>query len=106
MKPFGDINTGLPYKETDEYVENLVARCSAEAIRKSKVGKKAERHSHRPWLYVSIAAATIAVAVFIWRPDHNNHSLSPIESFLSELTQEEIQMIADWSVDEIPEYYK
>lgn len=108
MKPFDDINTDLPYKETDEYVETLVARCSEEAIRLSKAGKKTERHSHRPWLYgaVSIAAAAIAITVFIWRPNHSNSSLSPIDSFLSGLTQEEIQMISDWTIDEIPEYYK
>ena len=108
MKPFEDINTGLPYKETDEYVEELVARCSREVARQSTMGKKTESHFHRPWLYgvVSIAAAAIAIAVFIWRPNHSNSSLSPIDSFLAGLTQEELQMISDWSVDEIPEYYK
>ncbi|MGN1210080.1 MAG: hypothetical protein ACI4TM_00215 [Candidatus Cryptobacteroides sp.] len=107
MKPFDNINKWMPYKETDEYVENLVVRCSAEAIRKTQEEKKAERHLHRPWLYgaVSIAAA-FAIAVFIWRPNHNSPSLSPMDSFLSGLTQEEIQMISDWSLDEIPEYYK
>lgn len=107
MKSFDDINTGLPYKETEEYVENLVARCSAEAVRKEQASTKSERYSHRPWLYgaVSIAAA-IAIAVLIWRPNNNNPSMSPMDSFLSGLTQEEIQMISDWSVDEIPEYYK
>ena len=108
MKPFEDINTGLPYKETDEYVGDLVARCSAEVVRKSQASTEAESHPNRPWLYgaVSIAAAAIAIAVFIWRPNHNSPSLSPIDSFLSALSQEEIQMISEWSVDEIPEYYK
>lgn len=108
MKPFDDINTVLPYKETDEYVGNLVARCSTNAVRKAQASTKSERHLHRPWLYgaVSIAAAAIAIAVFIWRPNHSSPSLSPIDSFLSALSQEEIQMISDWSVDEIPEYYK
>ncbi len=107
MKPFEDINTGLPYKETDEYVENLVAQCSAEVIRKSQVRTKAERHSHRPWLYgaVSIAAA-IVIAVFMWKPGFGNSAASPIDRFLSGLSAEEIQMISDWTIDEIPEYYK
>lgn len=108
MKPFDDIKTVLPYKETDEYVRNLVARCSANAVRKAQASTKSERHLHRPWLYgaISIAAAAIAIAVFIWRPNHNSPSLSPIDSFLSALSQQEIQMISDWSIDEIPEYYK
>ena len=108
MKPFDDINTELPYKETDEYVGKLVARCSTNAVRKAQAEKKSERRLHRPWLYgaVSIAAAAIAIAVFIWRPNHNSPSLSPIDSFLSALSQEEIQMISEWSEDEIPEYYK
>ncbi len=108
MKPFDDINTALPYKETDEYVGKLVARCSTNVVRKAQVEKKSERRLHRTWLYgaVSIAAAAIAIAVFIWRPNHSSPSLSPIDSFLSALSQEEIQMISDWSVDEIPEYYK
>ncbi|MGN1210244.1 MAG: hypothetical protein ACI4TM_01045 [Candidatus Cryptobacteroides sp.] len=108
MKPFEDINTALPYKETDEYVGNLVARCSAEARLKSQRKPKLDRHYMRPWLYgaISIAAAAIAIAIFIWRPNHNSPSLSPIDSFLSALTQEELQMISDWSIDEIPEYYQ
>lgn len=107
MKPFDDINTGLPYKESDEYVEKLVARCSGEAIRKSQVRTTADRPVLNPWLYgaASIAAA-IVIAVFIWKPGFSNSAASPIDSFLSGLSAEEIQMISDWTIDEIPEYYK
>ena len=107
MKPFEDINTELPYKETDEYVEGLIARCSGAAVRKDQLRIKSERHSHRPWLYgvVSIAAA-IVIAVYIWRPNHSSSSLSPIYSFFLGLTQGETQNIFDWRIDEIPEFYK
>lgn len=106
MKPFDDINTSLPYTESEEYVERLVEKCSREALRKPK--GKTDRHYMRPWVYgaVSIAAAAIVMAVFIWKPDNSNPASSPIDSFLSGLTQEEIQMISFWNVDEIPEYYK
>ena len=106
MKPFDDIDTNLPYKESEEYVERLVAKCSREAVRKSQ--NKTDRPYMRPWVYgaVSIAAAAIVMAVFIWKPDNSSPASSPIDSFLSGLTQEEIQMISTWNVDEIPEYYK
>lgn len=107
MKPFDDINTGLPYKESEEYVEKLVAGCSEETIRKSRMRTTSGRPVLKPWLYgaASIAAA-IVIAVFIWKPSFSNSAVSPIDSFLSELSAEEIQMISDWTIDEIPECYK
>ncbi|MGN0191761.1 MAG: hypothetical protein ACI39U_08920 [Candidatus Cryptobacteroides sp.] len=107
MKPFDEIETGLPYKESDEYVENLVARCSREAVRKSQLQVSPGRHNLKPWLLgaVSVAAAAVVIAWFLWKPSIGNSPASPIDSFLSGLSEDEIQMISDWTIDEIPEFY-
>lgn len=103
MKPFADIDTGLPYVETDEYVEKLVARCSEEAMSKSKT----RAFGGRRWICAAVSIAAVSlIALFIWKPVFNCSAVSPIDGFLSGLSEEEIQMISDWLIDEIPEYYK
>lgn len=96
MKEFENIVTELPYKESQEYVENLVQRCAAKAAATPKVVK--------PWFYgvaAVTAAAAVAVGVFLATP-----KTSPMDSFLASLSDEEAAMIVDWPVTDIPEYYQ
>lgn len=96
MKEFENIVTELPYKESQEYVENLVQRCAAKAAATPKVVK--------PWFYggaAVAAAAAVAVGVFLATP-----KTSPMDSFLASLSDEEAAMIVDWPITDIPEYYQ
>ena len=108
MKEFENIQTVLPYKESLEYVEQLVGRCQAAALEEVEPARRIVR----PWLYgvasVAIAAA-IAVGVFLWLPRKSSPDLSlsssPIDTFLASLSDEEAAMIVDWPIDDIPECY-
>ena len=107
MKEFENIPAGLPYKESPEYVAQLIERCK-------DVAKKAERPAPlvvRPWIYAVAglaAAAAVAVSVFLWPSHSSSNDLSltdgPIDSFLASLSDEEVDQIIDWSIDDIPEY--
>ena len=108
MKEFENIQTGLPYKESPEYVEQLVQRCQDAALEEAKPA----RRTVRPWFYgvASVAvAAAIAVGIFLWTPKNASPDLalssSPIDTFLASLSDEEAAMIVDWPIDDIPECY-
>ena len=108
MKEFENIQTGLPYKESPEYVEQLVKRCQDAAVEEAMP----ERRIVRPWFYgvASVAvAAAIAVGVFLWPPRSSSPDLSltssPMDTFLASLSDEEAAMIVDWPIDDIPECY-
>ena len=105
MKEFENIGKGLTYKESPDYVERLVNSCRDAAVAKAD----ASRHSYRPWFYgmtALAAAAAVAVGIFLWAPGSTSRLLksSPIDKFLASLTDEEVAMIVDVPVDDIPEF--
>ena len=99
MNAFDKNQTGLPYKESPEYVEQLIGRCKETAM---QAGQKSAQRVVRPWFYAAVslaAAAAIALGVFLSvRPS------SPLDPFLASLTEEECAQLPDWTIDEIPEY--
>ena len=60
MNEFPQIGRRLPYKESDEYVNQLIARCTQNAIKHEK--KPRISFSQRSWMWMGIAASIIAVA--------------------------------------------
>ena len=108
MKEFENIGTNLPYKESTEYVEQLVKRCKDTAIREANPNKRIIK----PWFWSFtgiVAAAAVAVGVFLWPPKSSSSDISitssPIDSFLASLSDEEAAMIVDLPIDDIPECY-
>ena len=99
MKEFDPVVTDLPYKGSPEYVERLVGRCKAEALKQAEPAPRVAR----PWLYGlagAAAAAAIALGIFF-----SIHRTSPMDKFLASLSDEEAAMIVDWTIDDIPELY-
>ncbi|MBR4735758.1 MAG: hypothetical protein IK052_06660 [Bacteroidales bacterium] len=97
MKEFENIVTDLPYKESPEYVESLVKSCASVA------SAQAPAKVVRPWFYAFAgvaAAAVIGLGVFLFKG-----RTSPMDSFLASLTDDEVTLIADWPITDIPEYY-
>lgn len=96
MKEFADIGKKLPYGESPLYVEQLTGRCVENAAATRAPGR------FRPWAYgfAALAAAAIAVGVFFQlRP------VSPIDSYLASLSDEDAAIIVDYTVDTIYEIY-
>lgn len=105
MKEFENINTTMPYKESEAYVDALVERSSKAARMQGRV----LRRMNRTLFYsLSVAAVAAAVVLAVVIPSHRNsfqRGGSPIEIFLASITDSEAQMIVDWPVEDIPEYY-
>ena len=110
MKEFNNIQTHLPYEESDAYVSSLVNRCKAEALKEERPAQR--RYNH--WLY-SFAGATVAAAAaivigfFVFSPKHSpleNYYESPMDSFLASISDSEAAQIVDFPIDDIPEFYR
>lgn len=99
MKEFSNINTGLPYIESEAYIESLLERQTAAAAEQAGAARWQTR---RP-LYYSFATLAVAASVLlaVLLPQR---SKSPIDSFLASITDEEAALIAAWQIEDIPEY--
>ena len=98
MKEFDDIHTGLPYRESPEYVAGLIDRCKENAL----LHDKPVRQGTRTWMY-GLAAAAAATAL-VFGIFFSSLRQSPMDRFLASLTDEEVAQIYDWPVDDIPEF--
>ena len=97
MKEFENINTSLPFKEDKAYVLSLVERSKSRAARSRRRNAVTLRWS------LGIAAAITAAVVALSISFHSTKS--PMDRFLSEISDEEASMIAYYQIEEIPEYY-
>lgn len=103
MKEFGEINTKLPYKESESYVDTLVEQ----SVETARQHGRTERKIGLVYYLTSIAAAAaIALAVIIpYSRKTVQAADSPIDMFLASITDSEAAMIVDWPIEDIPEYY-
>lgn len=110
------MTTRMPYKETEEYVNNLVSRATEQAIRQQH--GQPSRAKISPLRSILAAAAVLALLLTaggltyyhtIPSPEEmvaekTEQQLSPVDQFLTELSDEEAQLLAYYEIEEIPEY--
>ncbi len=108
MKEFQDIEKKMPFVESKDYINNLISKSTDVAISQ---GEKAHKSSVRMW--VASAAASIVILTGIGITYFHSttpadiiaeNTSSPIEQFLNNITDEEVQMIAYYEIEDIPEY--
>ncbi len=123
MKEFENIQKRMPYSESEEYLDKLVEKATEKAIRQGKTTKPQIRR-----IYIVMAAAavllllTIGVTQFHTQEEQlamvqqestslmaDNSTTTaedpgPIDDFLNGLSDEEVQMLAYYEMDVIPEY--
>ena len=108
MKDFETIGKKMPFAENEEYVRQLVSDVTEKAIHQPR----AKVVALRTWL--AAAAAVILLLAGIGITYYNkvsaNDSLvaenteAPVEQFLNGLSDEEVQLLAYYEIEEIPEY--
>lgn len=104
-----DIGKKMPYTESQEYLDGLIDRTTEQAVKQHVVTR-----SRRRWgVMVASAAAVALLLVSIGltvmnnesqRPDVTLQTQSPIDEFLSSLTDEEVAQLPYIEIEEIPEY--
>lgn len=101
MKELENINTSLPYKESESYVDALVERSKETA----RLHGREERSLNRTLVYslVGLAAAAAIVLAVVIPSGRKTVQPSPIEMFLASISDSEAAMIVDWPIEDIPE---
>ena len=109
MKEFEHIGKQMPYAESEDYLDEMIANATEKAI-----GSQVDRQHPK---YLRIASfASIAVAAFLllvvgwtwFKPQPETFVTeqmeSPVDEFLNDLTDEEVQLLAYYEIEDIPEY--
>ncbi|MBP3839279.1 MAG: hypothetical protein ILA04_09165 [Prevotella sp.] len=108
MKEMEQFNKKMPYVEHEEYLEQLVERCTENALRRT--ARKAARTKVIRLAIASAAAAIVllvgGLVVYNQQPDAMAFAEKedPIDFFLNNLTDEEAQYLSYYDIEEIPEY--
>lgn len=110
MNEFDNIGKKLPYNESETYLDNLINEATENAIMCQNPKKSKKRWS----MIVVSAAASVLLIIGIGSSllhERNNtidnvtlNNEGPIDEFLNDLTDEEVAMLTDYELEEIPEY--
>lgn len=110
MNEFDNIGKKLPYNESETYLDNLIYEATENAIMHPKPKRSKKRLS---MIIVSAAASLLLIigigtSLFHERSDTTDNvtlnNVGPIDEFLNDLTDEEVAMLIDYELEEIPEY--
>ena len=103
-----DIGKRLPYRESKEYLDNLVDNAIENAI---KHHTRSRRRKHQGLLLASIAASAlliIGIGITFMHRWNNTSTITTvdggIDEFLNTLSDEEAAQLTYYEVEEIPEY--
>ncbi len=108
MKDFQDIEKKMPFVESKDYINDLISKSTDIAIRQ---GGKSKRVSARMWIASAAASVVILAGIGITyfhsatsATTTAENTSGPIDHFLNNITDEEVQMIAYYEIEDIPEY--
>ncbi|MDD2961875.1 MAG: hypothetical protein PHR45_07335 [Muribaculaceae bacterium] len=108
MKNFEETTKNMPYVETQEYIDNLIERCADRAQ-----GGAENKNLGLLFRRVAIGSAAVAalfVGVFFTARLDEGDALAQVEEsksleqVLSTMSNEQIDALTAYSLDEIPEY--
>lgn len=112
MKNLEDYGKKMPFNESNEYVENLMANATENAIRQKR--KRKSTGMQFPKAAAAAAAVVVIAATAFWgghKLYENNseaiahiNSASPLDSFLNNISDDEAAQIYYYDIDEIAEY--
>ena len=105
---FNDIGKKMPFRETGDYLDNLIDGATEKAITEQATAKR----SRRLRLMIASAAAVAlliigyGIALFNARSTHQvtMNDQGPLDEFLNTLSDEEAAQLTFYELEEIPEY--
>ena len=111
MKEFQNIDKRMPYTEREDYVKQLISQTTERTISMSKH----QSLKLRTYRLTAIAAAVTALLVIagvtlVNAPSEqmvaqNTEVNSPMDEFLSSISDEEAQLLASYTIETVPDYY-
>lgn len=106
---FNEVGKRLPYRETRDYVDNLVQQATESAITRHS---RRHRQRHLGMMMASAAAVAllvVGVAITVMhhespQPVMTGNASGPLDEFLNTLSDEEAAQLPYYEIEEIPEY--
>ena len=120
MKELQNIGKKMPYRESQEYLDELIARTTEQAIRNQSSKLKAQSSK-----FYAVAAAIVALLVFagitLWSPSQQPvvaelltdtiatttteiEGEGPIDEFLDGISDDDAQLLAYYEIEDEVEY--
>ena len=103
-----DIGKKMPYRESEDYLNDLVNAATEKAITRHA---SAKRSGHKGLMAISAAAVALVVIgfgiAFFNAKDAQQATMSspgPLDEFLNTLSDEEASQLQFYVMEEIPEY--
>lgn len=109
MKDYQEIGKQMPFHEEEGYVEQLVERTTEKAL--AHTSTKGKTLPLRQWA-AAAAIALLLVMTGIWFFSSEDEptiavapqTVSPLDQFLNELSDEDARQLTYYELEEIPEY--
>ena len=104
-----DIGKKMPYSESEEYLDGLIDRATEQAVKQHVVARGKRRRGVMAASAAAVALLLVSIGLTVMnnesqRPDVTLQTQSPIDEFLSSLTDEEVAQLPYIEIEEIPEY--
>ncbi len=110
MKDFENIGKRMPYTEDKEYVSKLIERSTEAALQQQPKAKTVSLR--KKWMAAAAVAVVLlagAGAIFHQQAEEPvqqvvaEETSGPIDEFLDDLSDEDVQLLAYYEIEEIPE---
>lgn len=111
--PFNDIGKKMPYRESEEYLDNLIDQATEGAIGRQRAIKPSTWRKRHPLMTIASAAAVILLVIGIAVTVLDNQQSTPaatlkadgpLDEFLNTLSDTEAAQLQYYEIEEIPEY--
>ncbi|MBR4802129.1 MAG: hypothetical protein IK041_04895 [Bacteroidales bacterium] len=108
MEKFEEISKQMPYSESEEYLDSLVAKVTRQALESEASGRATEngfagRRRIRPlWIGGAVAAAAAVLLFFILGRNSDNvtQDIGPIDKYLASISDEEAMQLSYYEIEE------
>jgi len=109
MKDFENIGKRMPYTEDKDYVSKLIERTTEAALQQPKAKTVSLRAK---WMAAAAVAVVLLAGAGITyhhqtaetdQPVVAQETTGPIDDFLNNLSDEDVQLLAYYEIEEIPE---
>ncbi len=110
MKDFENIGKRMPYTEDKDYVSNLISQATETALQKQPKAKTVSLKTK--WMAAAAAVMVLLTGAGVTyhlqtaetvQPVVAESTASPVDDFLDSLSDEDVQLLAYYEIEEIPE---
>jgi hypothetical protein len=110
MKELKNIDKRMPYTEREDYVQQLISQTTERTISLSKHRTITLRRYRMTAIAAAVAALLVITGLSVVNSPteqpvaQNKEVVSPMDEFLSSISDEEAQLLASYTVETVPEY--